>query len=342
MRRIADQLCLEHGLSVIANPEPSKGKNYGKWMGKDKPPSNREKLEQIIDTALPGCKDFDGFIAAMLKLGCEVKQGKHFSIKIPGASRYARLKSLGEDYTEEAIRERILGKRVVQPKKKIIVVAAPNTITYRPTLLINIQAKLQQAHSPGFEHWARIYNLKEMARTLIFLREQGIGTYAELVEKIETTTTDFNDTAGRIKEIEAKQKEISELQRHIGTYGKTKNTYAEYRRLKKVKLTKLQKFMNATHPADDYYEACRADITLCQAAKNYFNKQGYGKDKKLPTIQMLKTEYAKLEKEKRQLYSDYKPAREEMIALKMARQNVDMFLGEPRQPTKERSHEHSI
>jgi hypothetical protein len=342
IRKIADQLCLENGLSIISDPEPSKGKNYGKWMGESKPPSNREKLQQMIDSVLPACKNFDDFISAMVELGCEVKRGKHLSIKIPEANRFARIKSLGDDYTKEAIRERILGKRIVQPKQKVVVLTAITPLAYKPTLLIDIQTKLQQAHSAGFEHYARIYNLKEMARTLIYLQDRGVGTYDELAEKIKVTTDGYNDKSGRIKETEAKQKEISELQRQIGTYSKTKNTYAEYIRLKKTKLTKLQKLMNTEHPADVYYETHRADIILCKSAKKYFNGQGYGKDKKFPKMQELKMEYAKFNEEKRKLYADYKPAREEMIALKTARQNVDMFLKEPRQQVKERSHEHTL
>jgi len=351
IRKIADQLCAEHGLSVIENPKPSKGKNYGKHMGEGKPPSNREQLEQIIDSVLhssSACKDFDGFISAMVKLGCEVKRGKHLSVKIPGATRFARLKSLGEDYTEDAIRERILGKRLVQPKQKIIAVAIP-TLTLTPTpnirvpkLLIDIEARLQKANSPGFEHYARIYNLKEMARTLIFLRDSGIGTYDELNEKIKSLDMEHGNRSNRIKEIEARQKEISELQRNIGTYNKTKDTYNEYRRLKKVKLTKWQELRKVTHPADDYYESHRANITLCESTKKYFNKQGYGKEKKIPKMQSLKEEYAILEKEKRKLYNGFSKQRDEAIALKLARRNCDMFLGEPNQPAKERSHEHAL
>ena len=338
IRRIADQLCLEHGLSIIENPKPSRG-SYGSWLGNEKPTSNREKLERMIDAALENCKDYDNFLTSIKAAGCEVKRGKHLSIKIPGANRFARLKSLGEDYTEEAIRERILGKRVVQSKQKTIAVVMPAPSVRVPTLLIDIQDKLQQAHSPGFEHYARLYNLKEMSRTLIFLQERGIGTYDELNTKIRELDNEHGGRSDRIKEIEARQKEISELQRNIGTYNKTKDTYNEYRRLKKVAPSAFKKFISATHPADDYYEVNRTNITLCQAAKNYFDAQGYGKDKKIPTIQLLREEFAILEKEKRKLYSGYGKIRDEAIDLKLARRNVDMFLSEPRQPERNRSHE---
>ena len=106
-------LCLENGLSVIAEPKPSWG-SYGTWMGDDKPPTVRGQLEQIIDTALgQGCKDFDSFLAAMK---AEVKRGKHLAFKIPNGKRFVRCDSLGDDYTEAAIIERISGKRIVAPR----------------------------------------------------------------------------------------------------------------------------------------------------------------------------------------------------------------------------------
>jgi len=339
IRRIADHLCLENGLSIIEKPKPSRG-SYANWQGDTKPPANREKLEQMIDAALENAKDFEAFIAAMKKAGCEVKRGKNLAFKIPGAERFARCKSLSDDYSEEAIRERISGKRQIKPREKVKEVIAVVAVSYRPSLLIDIQAKLQQAHSPGFEHYAKIYNLKEMARTLIYLKEKGIDSYDDLKKKANNATSGFNSKLTRIKEIKSRQKEISELQKQIGTYSKTKDYYAEYYRLKKVKQSGLQKFMNAEHPADQYYDIHRADIILCEAAKRFFNEQGNGK--KLPTIQTLKTEYAVLEKEKRQLYGGHKDRCEEMIGLQMALQNVDIFLGEPRQPTKNRNHDHSL
>jgi hypothetical protein len=334
IRRIADHLCVENGLSIIAKPKPSRG-SYGKWQGENKVPTGRDNLRGLIDENIIIGNSLTEFLTRLKKAGVEVKHGKQFSFRPPGSKRFFRQDSLGEDYSAEAILERLTGKRIVPPKQKIVVyVATPRKLT----LLIDIQAKLQQAHSPGFEHYAKIYNLKEMARTLIYLQERGIGTYDELKEKIQTSSKLFNGNQDRIKTIETRQKEISELQRQIGIYGKTKEAYAEYKRLKKHQPTAWEKFTKSEHPASVYYEAHRADIALHQAAKKYFDTLG---TKKLPSINMLRTEYAKLDAEKRKLYSDHKPAREDMIALKMAKQNIDIFLGEPRQPEQKRSREQS-
>jgi hypothetical protein len=241
VRQISDFLCAERGLSVIEKPEQSKGKNYGKWLGDKKQPTGRDQLRELIDEHLIVGRSLTEFFTALKKAGIEIKQGKQLSFKPPESKKFFRQDSLGDDYSEEAIRERLMGKRVVQPRQKITALVMPAPAIRAPKLLIDIEAKLQKAHSPGFEHYARIYNLKEMARTLIFLRDSGIGTYDELGEKIRTMDGEHDDRSTRIKGIETRQKEISELQRNIGTYNKTKDTYNEYRRLKKISADEVGK-----------------------------------------------------------------------------------------------------
>lgn len=135
VRKISDMLCLENGLSIIAEPKPSRG-SYGTWLGKDRCPTVRGKLEQMIDAALgQGCKDFDSFLAAMKAAGAEVKRGKHLAFKIPSGKRFIRCDSISEDYTEAAIMERISGKWIIAPKAKAVEQSKPN-------LLIDIQTKM--------------------------------------------------------------------------------------------------------------------------------------------------------------------------------------------------------
>lgn len=219
VRKISDLLCWENGLSVIENPKPSRG-SYGSWLG-EKQPTVREQLERMIDAALVDYKDFDSFLAALKATGVEVKRGKHLVFKIPGGKKFIRCSSLGEDYSEEAIVERISGKRIVAPKGEW---TAPN-------LLMDIQTKLQQAHSPGYERWASVFNLKEMAKTLNYLQGHGLMKYADLESTCETAVQKYHEIADRTKTNRERMKEISELQKHIGTYGKTREIYAQYRKL---------------------------------------------------------------------------------------------------------------
>ena len=310
VRKIADHLCVENGLSIIANPKPSRG-SYANWQGDNKPLSNREKLEQFIDSALENAKDYDSFITAMIAAGCEVKQGKNLAFRIPGAERFARCNSLGADYTEEAIRERLTGLRKVTKQCSVDKPFVPFVITSQTKfgLLIDIQEKIQEGKGAAYENWAKIYNLKQAARTLIYLKETGIDSYDDLVKKSTAASGDFGEKLKRIKEIEVWQKEISEMQKQIGTYGKTRDIYMKYL---------------ASGRDQGFYEIQRTDIALHEAAKRHFNELGL---KKLPSINMLRQEWATLESERKNLYSGYHNLKDERTALLTAKDNVERLLG---------------
>ena len=299
VRKISDLLCWENGLSVIENPKPSRG-SYGSWLG-EKPPTVREQLERMIDAALTGYKDFDSFLAALKAAGVEVKRGKHLAFKIPGGKKFIRCSSLGEDYSEEAIVERISGKRIVAPKGER---TAPN-------LLIDIQSKMQQARSPGYERWASVFNLKEMAKTLNYLQGHGLMKYADLEAACNAAVKKYHEFADRTKANSERMKEISELQKHIGAYHKTREVYAQYRRLPPKKQA-------------EFYAEHASAIVSCEAAKRYFDSLGL---KKLPSVQSLKQEYAALLAENKKLYPDQKKAKSEMMELLTVKHNTSRILG---------------
>ena len=196
------------------------------------------------------------------------------------------------------------GKRIVAPKARTAVKSKPN-------LLIDIQTKMQQANSPGFERWAKIFNLKEMAKTVMYLQENDLTDLGELEKACDATAQKFNDLSDQSKAASARMKDISELQKHIGAYGKTREIYAQYRKLTGSKREK-------------FYEQHSSEITACQAAKRYFDSLGL---KELPSMQSLKQEYAMLQAENKKRYPEYKQAREKMIELLTAKNNVARILG---------------
>ena len=114
---------------------------------------------------------------------------------------------------------------------------------------------MQQANSPGFEQWAKIFNLKEMAKTVIYLQEKGLTDFGELEKTCDAAVQKFNDLADQSKAASARMKDISELQKHIGAYGKTREIFAQYRKLTGRKREK-------------FYEQHSSEITTCQAAKS--------------------------------------------------------------------------
>jgi len=320
LRKLSDQICLERGLSVIENPKSSKGFNRREYLGENKPSTVREQLRDLMDAAIPAGKDFDGFLAALVEAGVEIKRGKQLAFKLPSGKRFTRQDTLGDDYTVEAILERISGKRIVEPKQKSSapIISPAESIT-KPSLLIDIQSKMQQGYSKGFEHWAALRNLKESAKTLVYLQEVGLDNYDDLVNAAVDSSVRFNEASAKIKVTDERLNAITALQKQISIYSKTRDTYAKYK---------------ASGWSQDFFERNRADITLHKAAKKYFDSLGYDRNNKLPSISTLKQEYAKLSAGKGKLYSEYKQLKQKMVELQTALRNVDTILGEPRQQTK--------
>ena len=149
---------------------------------------------------------------------------------------------------------------------------------------------MQQANSPGFERWAKIFNLKEMAKTVIYLQEKGLTDLGELEKACDAVAQKFDVLSDQSKAASARMKDISELQKHTGTYGKTREIYAQYR---KLTCRKREKFC----------EQHTSKIEAYQAAKQYFDSLGL---RKLPSMQLLKQEYAVLKAENKKRYPEYK------------------------------------
>ena len=318
LRRVSDQLCVEHGLSIIEKPGLSKRYNRAEYLGEVKPPTVRDKLRDAIDNALRDCKSFEDFIAAMKTTDIQIKRGKHLAFKLPDGKAFIRCKSLGGDYTEDAIRERISGIRVAAPRQKS---TAQAVASGKPNLLIDIQAKIQQGYGPGFEHYAKLVNLKEMAKTLIFLQERGLTDYDALSAQSDASFKKHSELGGQIKKIEVRLSEISEMQKQIGAYKKTLEVYRSYR---------------DSGWSKKFYAAHESDIILHRAAKKHFDSLELSK---LPTMQTLKKEHATLAAEKKKLYQSYREEKENMKALLVAKHNVDRLLGMsmPDEKTKEKS-----
>ena len=314
IRRISDLLCIESGLSIIENPKPSRG-SYGDWIGENKVPTWKEVLKQKIDEVLPSCSSFDEFIAVMKTADYTIKENrKHISFLAPGQKKPTRMKSLGDEYTEAAIRARLGKARIItsggDSGQRI---AAPGVSFAEPkkapNLLIDIQNSIKAQNSPGYAQWAKIFNLKEAAKTLIFLKENGIDSYEDLKKKSSSASGEFATLTKRIKEIEARQTEITELQKQIGTHGKTRDIYNKYK---------------ASGWDRGIYEIHSADIAMHRATKKYFNELGM---KKLPSINQLRQEYATLTSERKTLYGDYHRLKDLSRELSTSCANAERLLG---------------
>ena len=311
LRRVSDHLCVEHGLSIVKDPKPSRGNNYSKWLGDDRQPSFQERLRLAVDAALEQKPaTFEGFLSLMRAAGYMISTDrKHITFLAPGQKKPSRLDTLRGDYTEAAVQERIAGRRVVSSggRDAETVIAAR-----RPGLLIDIQSKIQQGKGAGYERWAQVFNLKQAAQTLIYLQEHGLDSYAALREKAATATSRHNDLSVRVRALDAELKANAELQKHIVNYSKTRDTFAAYR-----KSGRSNKFRAEHEP----------DIILHEAAKKAFDNLGYGRDNRLPTVKMLRAAYAPALEEKKKANAEYRTAKAEMRELLLVKENVDRLLG---------------
>ena len=306
LQKVSDILCVEHGLSII---EPKPYQERVKRTDYPKRPSFRDEIRQAIDRALQAKpKDFEAFLRLLEQDGSTCKRGKHTALRGKGQTRYLRFRSLGEGYTEEEIRAAILGEREHRARSKGKPVIAPK----RLNLLVEIDARLQ-AKGIRYQRWATVYNLKQMAQTMIFLREHGITDVEQLQEKAAQAVKRFDQLDGNIKAAEKRLVEIAALKKHILNYAKTKDVYVEYRK---------------SGYSKKFYESHREAITLHKAAKDAFNDLGV---KKLPKVKDLTAEYAAVLSDKKAAYAQYRNARSEMQEYLKAQKNVEQFLHLTRQ-----------
>lgn len=304
LRRLNDELCKAHGLSIIEHPK-RKAKLPGEAAAVKYGVSFKEQLRQAIDKALPDSAGFEDFLERMRAGGYEVKQGKYLSFRAPGQERFTRSHRLGDGYTLEALRMRAGNRRgyAAAAQKPL------RNDGKKINLLIDIQAKLAAGKGVGYEKWATIFNLKEAARTLNFLMENHLTDYDELAARAEQAGASFDASSRRIKQLEARMAEIAQFKTHIIRYAKTREVYAAYKK------SRHKKEFRAAHAEE---------IAQHEAAKKAFDALG---GKPIPKVAQLSKEYAALLAEKQAEYESYKALRQEMITIRTAKQNVDRILG---------------
>jgi len=304
LRQLNDEICRAHGLSVIEEPQ-ERAKPQKETAAIKYGTSFKERLRQTIDRVLPDSQSYEDFLARMRTEGYEVREGKRLSFRAPGQERFTRADRLGDSYTREAMEARIGHRRGRSAAAK-----KPFQRTGRKVnLLVDIQAKLAAGKGPGYEHWAKIFNLKEAAKTLNFLIDNGLTDYDELAARAEQAGEGFEAASRRIKQLEARMAEVAQLKTHIIRYAKTKDVYAAYK-----KSANKKKF-RAEHAEE---------IAQHEAAKRAFDALN---GKPIPRVAQLSQEYAALLEEKQAEYAKYKALRQAMVTYRTAKQNVDKLLG---------------
>ena len=300
MREVSDRLCKENGLSVIP-PSQNKGMGYKEYTEAKRGTSWKQKLKQTIDRIVITAKDYDDFLRLMQEAGYEIKTGKYISFRAKGQERFTRSKTIGENYTEERIKERIAGRTPRKSQRQ----TTPKGIS----LIGDIQERIRLIDSRGYEYKAKLTILKEAARTLNYLTENSLLQYADLEKKVEDVHSSYDRTGKELKGVEARLREVQPLIKNISNYQRLKPVYDAFQKAKDKPSFK------AKHEAElVIFEAARSTLLAMQG------------DEKLPSLKTLQAEQQRLLEEQQRLYDERAKLKKEVKQIETIKSNVDTFL----------------
>ena len=300
MREVSDRLCKENGLSVIP-PSQNKGMGYKEYTEAKRGTSWKQKLKQTIDRLVITAKDYDDFLRLMQEAGYEIKTGKYISFRAEGQERFTRSKTIGENYTEERIKERIAGRTPRRSQRQ----TTPKGIS----LIGDIQERIRLIDSKGYEHKAKLTILKEAARTLNYLTENNLLQYADLEKKVEDVHGSYDRTGKELKGVEARLREVQPLIKNISNYQRLKPVYDAFQK------TKDKPGFKAKHEAElVIFEAARSTLLAMQG------------DEKLPSLKTLQAEQQRLLEEQQRLYDERAKLKKDVKQIETIKSNVDTFL----------------
>ena len=270
----------------------------------------KDTLRKQISSVLYRTTSFEEFSDRLMQqYSITVKESRGCLSYLPaGRTKFIRAHSIGDKFEKELV--------LAALKEN-----AERTIQFKPDRigrLVDIQAKLKQGKGIGYERWAKKHNLKAMSQTLILLQEKGLLNEDALDQRITELDTKFHESLTVVKDLEGRMKANKELRYHIAAYTNTKNI--------------AQQLKTAKRPAA-FEEQHRAELTAHRAAAAYFKANDITK---LPSPKKLEAEYAQLASEKAKFYEQYKEAKEELLKLKTAKQNVASFFREEEQTQQER------
>lgn len=300
MREVSDRLCKENGLSVIP-PSQNKGMGYKEYTEAKRGTSWKQKLKQTIDRLIITAKDYDDFLRLMQEAGYEIKTGKYISFRAEGQERFTRSKTIGENYTEERIKERIAGRSPRRNRRQTV----PKGIS----LIGDIQERIRLIDSKGYEYKAKLTILKEAARTLNYLTENNLLQYADLEKKVEDVHSSYDRTGKELKGVEARLREVQPLIKNISNYQRLKPVYDAFQKAKD------KPGFKAKHEAElVIFEAARSTLLAMQG------------DEKLPSLKTLQAQQQRLLDEQQRLYDERAKLKKEVKQIETIKSNVDTFL----------------
>jgi len=303
--------------------------------------TDKGRLRQTIRQALATAASFDEFSALLLREGVTVKESRgRLSYLTPDRTKPITARKLGDDFDRAAVlavleqnaaraTEKAAaipeyprhGKNGIQPTK------APQTAPKQDGVqrFVDIEQKMAEGKGRGYEHWATMHNLKQMAATLNVYQEYGFTSPEQLEAAVDTAYQEMRQTSGELKALETKLQGKKELQQQVLAYAKTKPARDG------LKAQKSEKARAA------YRQANESDFIIAEAATRYFKAHGITK---LPARKALQAEIEQLVSKKSGLYNTYHEQKQRYAELQTVKRNIDQILrrSEPHR-RKEQSHE---
>lgn len=281
--------------------------------------SNKRSYHEIrraSDRLIPVSSSLEDLLARLQREGYEIKRGKYISARAPDQERFTRLKTLGADYTEEAVVSRIAGG--LRPSRQ------PQQRSGKVSLLIDIQNNIKAQQSAGYQRWATIENLKRASATMNFLTEHGIGSYEELVERCDAVAAASIRTRESLRDTEQRIADLALLGKQIDTYRKLKPVYDRYK---------------ASKDKEKFLRGFESEIILFEAAAREIKKAGLTR---LPSSDKVKAELEGLSARKAALQAELRKIQREEKEYDTLRQNVDALLERPKEQEQQRQRSNDL
>ena len=311
IRRLNDTICFENGYSIVENPS-KKGMSYDQWLGDRKKPSHRERICAAIDAALAqNPASFEALMELLKQAGYTVKNGKVPSLLGGDQKNYIRMDTLGENYTPEVLRAVIKGQRTHTPKKRSSTIYQDKKIQ----LAVDFESAVHSGKGPGFEKWAKLFNMKQGSKAVAYLQDHGLTSYADLEALNDELTHKSNTLRKEVRLLDDAIQENAITQKQIQKYAQTRKVYDGYIRAGYSK---------------KYLEEHEKDILIHKAAKKYFDDKGMDI---IPKTKDLKAEHIALVKKRTAVNSEYRKAKAEKEELSIVKANIDAILKQDHQKT---------
>ena len=297
--------------------------------------TDKEKLRRTIRAALSSAVSFEDFSGKLLQQGVTVKESRgRLSYLTPDRTKPITARKLGDDFDRAAILEALTqnaqnaaraaetsAPRQEYPRSikdrlqrnKTAINAPKQDASQREVVqrMVDIAAKKAEGKGRGYEKWATLHNLKQMAATMSVYEESGFSSPEELEAALAAASAGLHGVTGKLKTVESTLQEKKDLQKQLLAYIKTKPARDG---LKAQKTEKARR---------SYREQHESEFIISESAARYFKAQGISK---LPASKALQTEIEQLTKEKNALYNEYREKKENVRELQTVKSNLDKIL----------------